>query len=473
MDKSSFNRELFLSVLTEFAKLDDNRRILCENGIIKEIIEMFQANGSSEACEAISILSTNIFCLNNILKENVFMLLMNVAKDDEKEWSLRTQALETFLKLINIQGLKTLIEISNELGDEFSKFLTFSKVSFVLTSISILVKLSSYYDIKSRLGMTKLKDTVFTALAAFPMSTSITIQLFNLAAILMDQESFQKGFLDYDATILINSFLKSPSTLVRSAVCNFISAASNYASLCEAMILNGVLKNLMDNFDCSICSDAFEAILDHDLSVKFAVRGCLKSEEKIKSGFYATKGKWIDFQNLRELLSIENVSPRSPVYTINYTALTESEIKLGDRTIRRDENLTELLNEIKKHEKFSSLELHERIKFVAIKVSQFLQTNDYCIFHQLNIHLTELKFKLGSSVIPLGSLIHGNSFEAALFFKALADQLNIDASLNTDESGKGWNRVCDGTNVVDLVFEVGEMYEATSYNAQKYFQKIS
>lgn len=72
----------------------------------------------------------------------------------------------------------------------------------------------------------------------------------------------------------------------------------------------------------------------------------------------------------------------------------------------------------------------------------------------------ESSFKLKSSVISIGNVIYGNSFEAALVFKSLVDQLEIVASLHTDDTGKGWNRVNDDTNIVDL--KVGEYNEASS-----------
>lgn len=474
MDQSSSCRERFLSILTEFAKIDDNRRILGENGIMKEILEMLRISGAPEACEATIVMSTNIFCLMEILNENVYKILLSLAMNDEKDLSNRTLALKTFLKIICIQGFKALLGIANEIGDGFAQIIkTTSNLDFFLTTISILVKLAEYHEIKLQLALSSLTDGVFTALATSITSTSLMIRLFNLASNFMDQESFQQAFVDYEAVALIDVNLKSQSSLLRSAVCNFISAATNYPKICEILISEGILKLLINNFDCTICSDAFEAILNHDLSIKFAVRGRLESNEKIQSGFYATKGKWIDFQRLRELMFMDSSSPLNPVFSVNFEESQTTELKLGARRIAGDQNLTELIDGIKRNPQFSASELHEKIKIVALKISKFLQTNDDCVSHQLQLHLTELKFKLASSIIPLGNLIYGNSFESALLFKAVADELEIDASLHADDTGKGWNRVNDDTNVVDLVFDVGETYEASTSEARKYLQKIS
>lgn len=473
MDKLAKNRELLLSILIEFAKIDDNRRVLCENGIVKEIMEMLMTSGSSSACDAIIVISTNIFCLRKILSDNVYIVLLNVSMNEDKEWANRKIALKTFLSLINIQGFKSLLEISSNIGEEFAKILKISvNLNFKLTAISILEKLSEYQEIKMKLAETSLNESVFSALSVSTNSTNLTIRLFNLASNFMDQLSFREAFIECNGTVIIKRNLESPSSLT-SAACSFINAAANFPELCETMIQDGILKRLMKNFDCLICSDAFEALLSHDLATKFAIRGRLHVEEKIKSGFFATKGNWIDFQQLRELLYNDVASPFNPVYTINFEEESSLDFMLGGRTIHRDKHLVNLVNETKNDLKFLSCDDIERVKFLAVKVSKFLQTNDDCISHQLHLQMTELKFKFASSVIPLGNLIHGNSFEASLLFKALADQLNVDASFYTDETGRGWNRVCNETNIVDLIFDVGELYEASSYEARKYFQKIS
>lgn len=134
----------------------------------------------------------------------------------------------------------------------------------------------------------------------------------------------------------------------------------------------------------------------------------------------------------------------------------------------------QLLKEfIDKHSTFHTAEIHEKIKILAANVHKFLQTDDDCISHNFTMHLLELKFKFASSVIPLGSLIYGNSFEAALLFKALADQFDVAATLVVIDGGRGWNEVCNGNNIVDLIFEPGEIYEKHGIAAQKYLQKIS
>lgn len=472
IDKSATNREPLLAVLMEFASIDDNRKILCENGIVKEALEMLRQNGSSEACAAITTMSSNVFCLTEILSgQNIFSTLLSLATDENKEHSNRTLALTAFQKLTSIQGLNRLMEISDEMGEKFAKVLkTETNMSLTFLAISILTKLAGYYEIKSNLAATTLPNAVFTALTSSSRSTNLMIKLFNLTSHFMDQKSFRRAFADYGATDLIEFNMKSPSSLLQASVSHFIAVSADYPELCELLIPDGILTILMRNFDCPTSSFAFETILNHDLSVKFAVRGRLEACDKIKSGFYVTKGNWIEFQRLRDIMFSDNLSPLKTVYSIN---LEDAEMTLGQRSILHDKHLTDLISDVKNDPEFSSAEYHDKIKRLAVIVSKFHQTSDDCGLHQLKLHLTELKFKFASSVIPLGSLIHGRSFEVALLFKAVADQLEIDASLHADVAGKGWNRVCDDSNVIDLMFDVGEFYTASGFEARKYLQQIS
>lgn len=151
-----------------------------------------------------------------------------------------------------------------------------------------------------------------------------------------------------------------------------------------------------------------------------------------------------------------------------------SSLNCPPRTILSDKSLKTLKDTLVNDQTFNSAEIHEKIKILAIKVGKFLQTTDECTAHNFNMYLNELKFKFSSSVISLGSLIYGNSFEAALLFKALADQFYIPATFVVDSCGcKAWNEVCSGNNIVDLIFSIGEIYETNGSEARKYLQRIS
>lgn len=453
-----------------FARIDDNRQLLSENGIIAEILEMLRDAGSTEACEALIVMSSNIFCLYEILAENVYSILLSIAMSDTRDWSQRSVALTAFLKLINIQGMEKLIDACDEIGDEMAKILTAPvNLNFNLIATSIVMKLSSYQEIKEKLLRSNLPRAMFEALVASSRSTQLMVRLFNLLSNFIDQESVREEFNNFSGIELIEQNMKSTASQLRVAVCNFINAATSFPDFCELFIQHRIHKFLMENFDCIACSDAYEAIMKHDLSLKFGLKRRLGPEDKITSGFYAINGNWIDPENLREIIRSDHVSPREIVFTVNQHG---HEINIEERSIPEDKELSDLVDCIRNDPNFWCSEMSEKILYIALAVSEKLQTTEVCSPGQFKNHVTDLKNLFQSSVVPLGSLLCGNSFEAAFMFKVIADQLEIDASLNLDDDGKGWNQVCDDSSVVDLIFDVGAMYQASSYEARKYLLKI-
>lgn len=473
MDIESGNREETLSILNEFAKLDDNRKIMCQNEIFKDIFPLIRENCSIEACNFVSVMSTNILCFEEIFSQNIYVILLDAVTSEGKNWENISTALLTFQKLINLQGLRYLEEISEIISRNVAAILVDSPPTFViLTLITILEKLACYSEVKMKICETNsLSNAVYSTLISSRRSTKLMIRLFNLIANYIDQKTFRISFNEFEMCEMIQYYLNSHVNQMKVSICNLISMSSNYQELVTRMIDGGILKLLHDNFDCSVCSDGFEAMLNSDMSLKFSVRRKLDVNDRITSGFYASKNERLDFMKLREIMSTELESPICPVYTINFCDAMELP-NLG-RRIQKDKNLIELKNSLIGDENFKISSDYEKIKIISRTVRNFLQSDNDCINHRLSMHLNTLKFKLSSSILPLGSLIYGHSFEVALLFKALADHVNVNASFVTDKNGKSWNEVLDENNIVDLVFDIGEIYEFNSIAGQKYLQRIS
>lgn len=88
----------------EFASIYENKKVLGENGIIKVILGVLRAASLSIACKA-AITTTNIHGLKEMLDENVYSTLMDVALNDDFDWDHRHKALSAFRALTDIQGL--------------------------------------------------------------------------------------------------------------------------------------------------------------------------------------------------------------------------------------------------------------------------------------------------------------------------------------------------------------------------------
>lgn len=311
------------------------------------------------------------------------------------------------------------------------------------------------------------------------------VDLFNLSSLFMSEYKFQQVFTRSKIDELVKYHLQSPAIVLQASVCSFITSCANYKLLCENFIENGILEMLLEdtnNSRCSMCSAGIKSILDHDLSVKFAICGRLEVRDKIKSEFYATKRNWVGFMDLRAIMRNDLINPFYPVYSINFTKKDDHKRKTKDhleqkfifRKMSYDHELMNLIEAFCNDDDFAAKDYVEKIKIVAQRVSKHLQTQEDCISHQLEVNLNELKFKYQSSVLPIGSLVYGNSFEAALLFKSLADQLNIESSLVTDKStGKAWNEVCNQVNIVDLFCNSGDLYEKSGIQARMYLKNIA
>lgn len=474
MDVESGNREETLSVLIEFAKLDDNRKIMCQNEIFKDVFTLIRKNCSIEACNFVSVMSTNILCFEEIFSQNIYVILLDAVMSERKSWENISTALLTFQKLINLQGLRYLEEISENIIKNVVAILADSPpTSVVLILITILEKLACYSELKMKMCETNsLSNAVYSTLISSRRSTKLMIRLFNLIANYIDQRTFRISFNEFEMYEMIQYYLNSNVNQMKVSVCNLISMSSNYQELVAKLIDSGILKILHNNFDCSICFDGFESMLNSDMSLKFSVRRKLDVSDRITSGFYASKNERLDFMKLREIMMTDLESPICPVYTINFGDDVEFP-KIG-RKIQKDRNLKELRNSVVNDKIFKTATEREKVKIIARKIANFFQSNDDCInHHHLSTHINTLKFKFSSSILPLGSLIYGHSFEAALLFKTLADHVNLNATFVVDKNGISWNEILDENSIVDLIFNFGNIYEFNSIEGQKYLQRIS
>jgi hypothetical protein len=122
----------------EFASIDENKKVLGENGIIKVILGVLRAASLSIACKA-AITTTNIHGLREMLDENIYSTLMDVALNDDFDWDHRHKALSAFRALTDIQGLAKSLDSAVVIGDGTVRILQSTEKPFVpMTAVSIL-----------------------------------------------------------------------------------------------------------------------------------------------------------------------------------------------------------------------------------------------------------------------------------------------------------------------------------------------
>lgn len=148
--------------------------------------------------------------------------------------------------------------------------------------------------------------------------------------------------------------------------------------------------------------------------------------------------------------------------------------------------------------------LAKRVKVIAEIVDAALRSNlkvldlnttEECSNHTVKCHLNDIARVLHCNFIPIGMVHTGCQFERAILFKALADQIGLPCTLQRAVDGRLlFNEVplpveidhdphCDKktmkfmpwrmlrpTHIVDLMFNVGELYPIQSRQALQYLR---
>ncbi|KAH8237446.1 hypothetical protein KR038_012148 [Drosophila bunnanda] len=124
-----------------------------------------------------------------------------------------------------------------------------------------------------------------------------------------------------------------------------------------------------------------------------------------------------------------------------------------------------------------------------------LNSTEECSRHTVNCHMADLRYVYHTNFIPIGAVRSGCQLERAILFKGLADQIGLPCTLQRSVDGRVlYNEVplplepeedvhCDKktlkfmpwrmlrpTHVVDLMYNVGELYPTQSRQALQYLR---
>ncbi|XP_034562963.1 armadillo repeat-containing protein 3 isoform X2 [Notolabrus celidotus] len=241
------------------------------------------------------------------------------------------------------------------------------------------------------------------------------------------------------------------------------------------------------------------SLLDSNLSVKYSLTGFLTSTDNISDGFYDA-GKGCAGQRILTLeeLSKQPVNQHRPVIVIN--TATTAEKKTEDDRQKEDtqpepptEEPQKMMDDVSlqllaKKAKESILPLSdEREQFAALARLVSSAMGGEVEMEKLDefpwvLHISKLKLKLQSNVVPLGFIRRGIYCHRALLFKCLADCIGLSCTLVRGEYNRAWNEVLlfDGNPcrngrssqpsryIVDLMHQPGGLLKANGPTAEQY-----
>lgn len=278
---------------------------------------------------------------------------------------------------------------------------------------------------------------------------------------------------------------------------------------------------------------AIESILSKDPSLKFCIRKHLSFTDTTANGdFYISKGRINDFRVFQDIMRCEIISPLHPMLVVNFNRPTlepNSYLVLPVDTDNPSENLIftrfpadvvlpQYLEEVhalfeenglavnpnKRLQAIDFENLAKRAEILANVVANAmghnlkkLDLNDPSddSHYFVKCHLRELAREYNSTFIPIGSIRSGIYFERAVLFKSLADQVGLPATLQRSVDGRllfnelplpvelDYDPHCDKnsmkfmpwrmlrpTHIIDLMFNVGQLYPIQSRQAIQYLR---
>ncbi|KAG2458059.1 ARMC3 protein, partial [Polypterus senegalus] len=246
---------------------------------------------------------------------------------------------------------------------------------------------------------------------------------------------------------------------------------------------------------------ALQKLFEGNLSIKYSMMGSLALNDIIVDGFY-DPGKEKSGSRVPSLeeLSKMKVTSQQTVIVINgklpevkNKGKGKKEDKVKEEVKIVDDNGVETKPWLPPSDPaFCSLvsqvmelmlplnKTRERVALLARLVADTMGGPvERDVLHEFfwELHLSELKAELQSNVIPIGRIKRGVFCHRALLFKALADRLGINCTLNKGEFSRAWNVVMlieetPKTSlvayIVDLMHSPGRLMKVGSPEAIRY-----
>lgn len=508
-------------IFEKLSNLPSIMQALYDHSVEESIISFLRSTEKevlNKACKSISNLTVHQYCCADMFTPSVLNTLVDILqrKDDNIDPNNEV-ALETiycfFVRSIGVlpelQGGK-IIPI---LLKYFFKSKHISKKSFSRL-VDILYKLSLFSEYRKSI----IGESFFEKLLNSAFSDTADLASLSLEVLLhfVGHKALNYLILHTNGPKLLLERLKLTSDMkLTKFILLFIHSSMFFEELVTEFLKNdliGVLKSLTLRFlsDAPVIETIKTFTYNLHLPIKFYKTGKVDLTTKLGHKFYILTGRLSGSFPFLEILEFQKSSPISTVYIVDYTyeAKKNTDIyvpivttKVKRRRKPKNEEHMKYPDNAKFYGEISpdpylpyyirfiadnfeqTWSLEEKISFLAKYVDDLLSgsSENATIFERIQNfkkHLKSLKFKLGTSIIPIGFLRNGFQCERALLFKAIADRVNVPCSLEHNNTFC-WNEVAlldssKGTTalkfyVVDLMNDIGALLSTNSKESNRYF----
>lgn len=492
-----------------------------------------------KTCESVLHLMDHRYCCKKMLTPVVLTSLLGILKNPNIKFSpLKETVLKVlynFLRrdgktprmIMQYNGLDVLVKL-------FSAETAVSKGSLVML-LNILYTLAVCDSVK-----TKMLDRLFYTLLLELFSggeDDIALAALTILSQFLDDHLAKEYFLEYEGpSLVLNKILDTANDELQNNCLVFMLRIIQYKKIGMAFLKIGstaALSSIRGKMKrpYNIMPQLLDNMYNLYLPKKFYELGKLDITDKLRNRFYVIAGKSTGPFPFLEIIEDTQVCTRAIIYVVHFRGGASTKFEcpceiataVSSTSVQGTPSKQNLVKKNSTSSNASELKYPLKVAYqTPVKIRYGKVTDDpylmdyanqlkgklycdsgnvYCLrrriellaefvhsclagfkpgTHIANLHISTLKEKLGTSMIPIGFVRVGGYCEKALLFKALADQLGIPATLNKGTGNVYWNEVavpaeCDGSNVscltfsvVDLMVDIGRLLVIDSEAANNY-----
>uniref|UniRef100_A0AAY4EZP8 EDR1/CTR1/ARMC3-like peptidase-like domain-containing protein n=1 Tax=Denticeps clupeoides TaxID=299321 RepID=A0AAY4EZP8_9TELE len=489
-----------IKAISRVARSCENRKILQDKDVEKVLVDLLaveNSNISSAACQTVAVMSENL--ANGIMP---IVQLLNSENAEVQEAAAQALSSLTTGNQPNAQV------VDDAKGDVLLiRCLQSGNPNAVAHAAITLANMASHESLRDSILSHGAMQALVPHLQYGEKHLIISITQ-AVASLACDAEG-RMEFRNTGGLPPLIKLLLSNDAEVRRNGCWAVSVCASDEPTATEMCKLGALEilqelNLSTSRKNKFSELALQKLLDNNLSVKYSLTGHLSPSDIITDGFYDPGQVQVGHRvPALEDLSKQAVNQHRPVIAKKKLALSQqfsrqqsfflySEENQKDRkeserqpwTLPCDVAFHNMVTEAAK----TILPLQddtEQYRALAKLVSDAMGgavNPDELHNFLFELHLSELKHKHQSNIIPIGRIRKGTYYHRAMLFKALADRIGLVCSLVRGSYNRAWNevfvsRASSGvpgyfhkpqSYIVDLMHDPGNLMRNDSLEAAQY-----
>ncbi|CAJ1082337.1 armadillo repeat-containing protein 3 isoform X1 [Xyrichtys novacula] len=487
-----------LKCITGIARSSENRKLLHEQNIEKVLVELLSVLDvimKTSICQAVSAMSLHPASKDSFRELGVIPAVVQLL--NEESLILKEAATQVLYSLTDCNQLNTHAVYEAGGHELLVQQLCGSCPRTVANSAATLGNMAKQEVIRCSI----LSHGAIQALVELLKSTNTQILVSTthcLTQMTCDNEAREQLNSAEGLQPLVN-LLHSYHKEVLHNACRVINICASDRTAAVEMCRFGALEMLQEinqsvNQRSSLSELVMSNLLNSNLSIKYSLTGFLSSTDNISDDFYdAGKARKDQRVLTLEELSQQPVNQHHPVIVVNFTSMPEQEEETKPEPIPEPKPPTEQPQKMTGDVSLQLLaqKARESILLLADEREQYATLARLVStamggpikvekLHEFPwvLHISKLKFKLQSNVVPIGAIKMGIYCHRALLFKCLADSIGLSCTLVRGDYNRAWNEVFLSNGnlsrkesccyIVDLMHHPGSLLKANSLAAEHY-----